>query len=241
MAANHLDDQLYFRQLLSGRDFAVNDPIAQQMVNFAYAIGDRTTGECLLVDPAYAVADLLDTVTADGMRVTGVLATHYHADHVGGSMMGYAIEGIAALLEQIDCPIHVQRDEVPWVQRTTGVGDDHLAVHDPGDVVRVGSIDVTLIHTPGHTPGSQCFHVDGRLVSGDTLFLDGCGRTDLPGSNAEDMYHSLQHLAAMPTATVVYPGHRYSQPSSATMESIRESNYVFRPQSAAQWLQMFGG
>ena len=241
MAANHLDDQLYFRQLLSGRDFAVNDPIAQQMVNFAYAIGDRTTGECLLVDPAYAVADLLDTVTADGMRVTGVLATHYHADHVGGSMMGYAIEGIAALLEQIDCPIHVQRDEVPWVQRTTGVGDEYLAVHDPGDVVRVGSIDVTLIHTPGHTPGSQCFHVDGRLVSGDTLFLDGCGRTDLPGSNAEDMYHSLQHLAAMPTATIVYPGHRYSQPSSATMESIRESNYVFRPQSAAQWLQMFGG
>jgi glyoxylase-like metal-dependent hydrolase (beta-lactamase superfamily II) len=241
MAANHPDDQLYFRQLLSGRDFAVNDPIAQQMVNFAYAIGDRTTGECLLVDPAYAVADLLDTVTADGMRVTGVLATHYHADHVGGSMMGYAIEGIAALLERVDCPVHVQRDEVPWVQRTTGVGDEHLAVHDPGDVVRVGSIDVTLIHTPGHTPGSQCFHVDGRLVSGDTLFLDGCGRTDLPGSNAEDMYHSLQHLAAMPTATIVYPGHRYSQPSSATMESIRESNYVFRPQSAEQWLQMFGG
>lgn len=241
MAANHPDDQLYFRQLLSGRDFAVNDPIAQQMVNFAYAIGDRTTGECLLVDPAYAVADLLDTVTADGMRVTGVLATHYHADHVGGSMMGYAIEGIAALLERVDCPIHVQRDEVPWVQRTTGVGDDHLAVHDPGDIVKIGSIDVTLIHTPGHTPGSQCFHVDGRLVSGDTLFLDGCGRTDLPGSNAEDMYHSLQHLAAMPTATIVYPGHRYSQPSSATMESIRESNYVFRPQSAAQWLQMFGG
>jgi glyoxylase-like metal-dependent hydrolase (beta-lactamase superfamily II) len=107
--------------------------------------------------------------------------------------------------------------------------------------VKVGAIDVTLIHTPGHTPGSQCFHVDGRLISGDTLFLDGCGRTDLPGSNAEDMYHSLQHLAAMPTATIVYPGHRYSQPSSATMESIRETNYVFRPKSAAQWLQMFGG
>lgn len=241
MAANHPDDRLYFRQLLSGRDFAVADPIAQQMVNFAYAIGDRTTGECLLVDPAYAVADLLDTVAADGMRVTGVLATHYHPDHVGGSMMGYTIEGVAALLERIDCPIHVQRDEVPWVQRTTGVGDDHLAVHDPGDIVQAGSIDVTLIHTPGHTPGSQCFHVGGRLVSGDTLFLDGCGRTDLPGSNAEDMYDSLQKLAAMPTGTIVYPGHRYSQPSSATLESIRESNYVFRPKSAEQWLQMFGG
>jgi hydroxyacylglutathione hydrolase len=240
MAANHPDDRLYFRQLLSGRDFAVTDPIAQQMVNFVYAIGDRTTGECLLVDPAYAVSDLLDTVTADGMRVTGVLATHYHPDHVGGSMMGYTIEGVAALLESIDCPIHVQRDEVPWVQRTTGVGDDQLAVHDPGDIVQVGSIDVTLVHTPGHTPGSQCFHVEGRLVSGDTLFLDGCGRTDLPGSNAEDMYASLQKLAALPTATIVYPGHRYSQPSSATLESIRASNYVFRPNSAEQWMQMFG-
>ncbi len=241
MADNYPDDRLYFRQLLSGRDFAVADPIAQQMVNFVYVVGDRTTGECLLVDPAYAVQDLLDAVAADNMRVTGVLATHYHADHVGGSMMGYKIEGIAALLEHVDCPIHVQRDEVPWVQRTTGVGDAHIAAHDAGDVVQVGSIDVSLIHTPGHTPGSQCFHVDGRLVSGDTLFLDGCGRTDLPGSNPEEMYTSLQKLAAMPGDTIVYPGHRYSQPSSAALESIRENNYVFRPKSAQQWLQMFGG
>lgn len=241
MAANHPDDRLYFRQLLSGRDFALNDSLAHQMVNFVYAIGDRATGECLLVDPAYAVSDLIDTVTADGMRVAGVLATHYHPDHVGGPMMGHNIEGIAAVLEQIDCPIHVQRVEVPWVQTTTGVGGDHLEVHDPGDVVRVGSIDITLIHTPGHTPGSQCFHVGGRLVSGDTLFLDGCGRTDLPGSNPEDMYDSLQRLAAMPTATVVYPGHRYSLPSSATLETIVHDNYVFRPKSAEQWLQMFGG
>jgi hydroxyacylglutathione hydrolase len=240
MAANHPDDRLYFRQLLSGRDFAINDPLAKQMVNFVYAVGDRSTGECLLVDPAYAVTDLLDTVTADGMRVTGVRATHYHPDHVGGAMGPNDIEGIAALLDQVDCPIHVQRHEELWVQRTTGVSSDHLALHDPGDVVRVGSIEITLIHTPGHTPGSQCFHVDGRLVSGDTLFLDGCGRTDLPGSNPADMYDSLQKLATMPTATIVYPGHRYSLPSSATLESIRESNYVFQPQSAEQWLQMFG-
>jgi hydroxyacylglutathione hydrolase len=240
MAAIHPDDRLYFRQLLSGRDFAIADPIAQQMVNFVYAIGDRTTGECLLVDPAYAVADLIDTVTADDMRITGVLATHYHADHVGGSMMGHTIEGVAALLEHVDCPIHVQRDEVPWVQRTTGVGGPQLVAHDPGDVVQVGGVEVTLVHTPGHTPGSQCFHVGGRLVSGDTLFLDGCGRTDLPGSNPEEMYTSLQLLATMPTETIVYPGHRYSQPSSATLESIRATNYVYRPTSAAQWLQMFG-
>jgi glyoxylase-like metal-dependent hydrolase (beta-lactamase superfamily II) len=82
--------------------------------------------------------------------------------------------------------------------------------------------------------------VDGRLVSGDTLFLDGCGRTDLPGSDPALMYESLQRLAKLPDDTIVYPGHRYSMPSSATMTAIREQNYVFRPASREQWLSMFG-
>jgi glyoxylase-like metal-dependent hydrolase (beta-lactamase superfamily II) len=235
-----MSERLYFRQLLSGRDFAADDPIAQQMVNFAYAIGDRHTGECVLVDPAYAVADLVGSVAADGMRVTGVLATHYHADHIGGTMMGHTLEGVAELLEVVDCPIHVQRAEAPWVARTTGLPEGELAVHDPGDVVRVGEIEIQLVHTPGHTPGSQCFLVDGRLVSGDTLFLDGCGRTDLPGSDPALMYDSLQRLSKLPDDVIVFPGHRYSLPSSASMEAIREQNYVFRPASREQWLTMFG-
>ena len=122
MAANHPDHHLYFRQLLSGRDFAVDDPLAEQMVNFVYVLGDRTTGECLLVDPAYAIGDLLDTVSADGMRVTGVLASHYHPDHVGGAMMGETIEGVAALLERVDCPIHVQREEASVGEANHGRG-----------------------------------------------------------------------------------------------------------------------
>jgi len=158
------DDRFYFRQLLSGRDFGQDNDLARQMVNFVYAIGDRATGECLLVDPAYDVNALVDTVEVDGMRVVGVLATHYHPDHVGGSMMGYRIDGIAALLQRVHVPVHVQKDEVEWVEKVTGVERSHLAAHDPGDVVHVGDIEVTLVHTPGHTPGSQCFLVDGRLV-----------------------------------------------------------------------------
>lgn len=234
-------DRLYFRQLLSGRDFAIGDPVAQQMVNFVYAIGDRVTGECMLVDPAYAVDELLDAVEADGMRCTGVLATHYHPDHVGGSMMGFTIEGVARLLERCDCAVHVQRAEAPWVMRTTGLTADHLAQHDPGDVVTVGEVDITLVHTPGHTPGSQCFHVDSRLISGDTLFLEGCGRTDLPGSDPEAMYESLQTLSSLPDDTVVFPGHRYSVPSSASMQSLREANYVFKPKTKDAWMTWFGG
>lgn len=218
---------LYFRQLLSGRDFAVGDPLASQMVNFVYAVGDRGTGTCVLVDPAYAVRELVDLVAADGMTVTGVLATHYHPDHVGGSMMGHSIEGISELLEHVDCPIHVHRDETEWVRKTTSVTGDHLVGHESGDVVTVGGVEITLVHTPGHTPGSQCFFVDDRLIAGDTLFLEGCGRTDLPGSDPAKMAESLQRLAEVPDSTILFPGHRYSVAGSATMDVVKETNFVF--------------
>lgn len=233
------DDRLYFKQWLSGRDFAAGDQVAVQMVNFAYAIGDRATGEAVLVDPAYAAGELVDLVEADGLQVVGALGTHYHADHVGGSMMGFRLAGIAELLERVQVPIHVQKDEAEFVAKGTGVGPGDLASHEPGDVVTVGAIRIELLHTPGHTPGSQCFLVEGRLVSGDTLFLEGCGRTDLPGADPAAMYRSLTLLATLAPETVVYPGHRYSLPSSGTMQAITESNYVFRPRSEAEWLSMF--
>jgi glyoxylase-like metal-dependent hydrolase (beta-lactamase superfamily II) len=127
------------------------------------------------------------------------------------------------------------------VQRTTGVGEADLVAHEPGDVVTVGEVDITLVHTPGHTPGSQCFLVDGRLVAGDTLFLEGCGRTDLPGADASAMFDSLRTLAQLPATTVLFPGHRYSLASSATMEAVTSQNYVFKPETKAQWLTMFAG
>lgn len=234
------DDRVYFRQLLSGRDFAADDPLAGQMVNFTYAIGDRATRQCLLVDPAYAVDDLLAALEADGMTLVGVLATHYHPDHIGGSMMGYTIEGVPRLLERFSCPVHVQAAEVPWVARTAGIAEADLVGHASGDTITVGGVTIELVHTPGHTPGSQCFLVEGRLVTGDTLFLDGCGRTDLPGSDPEAMYESLHRLAALPDGTIVFPGHRYSLPSSGTLGAVREQNYVFKPSSKQQWLTMFG-
>jgi hydroxyacylglutathione hydrolase len=234
-------DRLYFRQLLAGRDFAVDDDIARQMVNFVYLVGDRETGETLIIDPAYAVDELLGMAQADGMTCVGVLATHYHPDHVGGAMAGWGIEGIARLLEVNPVPVHVQSDEVPWVVRATGVSAAYLAPHHSGDVVTVGGVPVTLVHTPGHTPGSQCFLVDGRLIAGDTLFLDGCGRTDLPGGDPEAMYESLTtRLAQVPDETVLYPGHLYSPEPSATMGHTRSHNYVFRLRSPEQWMTMFG-
>lgn len=235
-----MNDRLYFRQLLSGTDFAAQDQMAQQMVNFVYLIGDTQTRECIIVDPAYAVHEIAEIVEADDMNLVGALGTHYHPDHVGGKMMGWNIEGISSLLERKEVPIHIQKSEMEWVTKTTGVSSTHLTAHEGGDVVQVGEIAITLLHTPGHTPGSQCFLVDGKLVSGDTLFLEGCGRTDLPGSNPEDMYDSLNMLATLPNDTIVYPGHRYSDPAFLAMGQVRETNYVFKPTSKEGWLQWFG-
>ena len=236
-----MPERLYFRQLLSGRDFAVGDPLATQMVNFVYLIGDDETREALVVDPAYGVEDILDVLEGDGMRLAGVLATHHHPDHVGGSMMGYSIEGIRSVLERRPVPIHVHREEAEWVRRVTGVSATDLVAHESGDRLKVGDVDVEVLHTPGHTPGSQCFLVEERLVAGDTLFLQGCGRTDLPGSDPEAMFDSLAKLASLPDDVVVFPGHRYSLPSAATLGAVKETNMVFKPTDRQQWLAAFAG
>src|SRR5258707_13441090 len=99
-----MTDRLYFRQLLSGQDFATGDMIAQQMRNFSYLIGDRATGDAVVVDPAYAAQDLVDALEADGMHLSGVLVTHHHPDHVGGPMTGFGLKGLAELLERASGP-----------------------------------------------------------------------------------------------------------------------------------------
>jgi len=237
---DEMADRFYFRQLLSGRDFAHSDPVARQMVNFAYAIGDRVTGEALLVDPAYGIDELIGLLAEDDMVPVGVLASHYHADHIGGDLGGYPIEGIAALLERVDIPIHVNSHEVPWIERTTGVTSS-LRAHDSGDVIKVGEIEVELVHTPGHTPGSQCFLTEGHLLAGDTLFLEGCGRTDLPGSDPGEMYETLtKRLSNVPDDTVLFPGHLYSAESSQSMGQTRKENWVLAPRSPQEWLAIFG-
>ena len=115
-----MSERLYFRQLLSGRDFGHDDPVARQMVNFVYLIGDREKGEAVVVDPAYDIRGILDVLDEDDMQLTGALATHYHPDHVGGEMAGYRISGVNELLRLRPVPVHVQSDESPWVQRVTG-------------------------------------------------------------------------------------------------------------------------
>ena len=148
---------------------------------------------------------------------------------------------IAPAMDDVAVKLHVQRPEAEWVKRSVGLSDSDLVLHDSGDVVTVGDLRITLMHTPGHTPGSQCFLVDGKLVAGDTLFLEGCGRTDLPGSDPDAMYESLtQRLAIVPDDTILYPGHLYAPDPFATMGETRQRNYVFRINSLDQWRMFMG-
>jgi len=228
-------NDLYFRQERVG-----------QMANFAYVIGSRESRQALLIDPAWAVDALCDAAEADGMQVTGALVTHYHQDHVGGEIFGQEIEGLARLLERSPVPIHVNRNEADGLKRVTGVSESDLVRHDGGDALELGGVRVRLLHTPGHTPGSQCFLVEepdqpGHLVAGDTLFLGSCGRVDLPGSNPEDMYRSLNHtLKELPDETLLYPGHLYSQEPYDTLGGQKQTNPFLRVTSLEQFLMFMG-
>ncbi len=225
---------LYFQQLPVGR-----------MQNLAYLVGSRATREALLVDPAWDVDGLLDRAEADGMKLVGALVSHYHQDHVGGEIFGFQIEGLARLLERAPVPVHVNEHEADGLRKISGASEADLVRRSAGDVVEVGGIRVRLLHTPGHTPGSQCFLVEepgapGRLVSGDTLFLGSCGRVDLPGSDPEAMYYSLNHtLKKLPEDTEIYPGHDYAGASSTIAEQKRINPYL-RVESLDQFLMFMG-
>jgi glyoxylase-like metal-dependent hydrolase (beta-lactamase superfamily II) len=229
------------RQLLAGRDFARADAAAGQMANFVYLIGDPATRDCVLVDPAWDVAGLVAVVEEAGFRLCGALATHYHPDHVGGSMFGFRVEGLARLLELRGVKVWVNAAEADGVKQVTGLQDSDLVKVHGGDSMRVGGFDLTLLHTPGHTPGSQCFLVGGHLVAGDTLFVRGCGRVDLPGGDPEQMYESLKRLAALPDDTVLCPGHDYGdRPTSLLAEERRQNPYLMA-RSLDAWRRMMGG
>ncbi len=198
------------------------------MQNFTYLIGDPTTREAIVVDAAWDIPMIVHTAEQDGFTITKALVTHYHQDHLGGDFAGFHIQGAAELLEQVKAKVYIHKAEAPFLGRLAGLSASDMVKVESGDTTTVGNITVTFIHTPGHTPGSQCFLVENRLVAGDTLFINSCGRVDLPGSSPEDMYYSLQRLAALTDDTVLYPGHNYADKPFATLGEQKRHNMYLR-------------
>lgn len=235
------EDGLYFRQLLAGRQVARAHPVAGQMANFMYLLGDPASREALVVDPAWDVKSLLEVAREDGYRVTGALVTHYHPDHVGGDLFGLPVEGLARLLEEVAVPIYVNKHEAAGLKKVTGVSDSDLRQVDDGDTLGLGEREIRFLHTPGHTPGSQCFLLGDRLVAGDTLFVRGCGRVDLPGGDPDAMYHTLTgKLAKLPRTTVLYPGHHYGPTETSTLAEELDNNLYLRVRSLEDWRRLMG-
>jgi hydroxyacylglutathione hydrolase len=227
---NVADDTIYLEQMELG-----------PMQNFVYLIGDPVAHECVVVDPAWEIDTIIETAQARGMTITGALVTHTHQDHVGGSLASWGmpgrIPGVEDLLGRVKAKVYVHKAEREFLQ---GFGSDVVAV-DNHATLAIGRLTLTFMHTPGHTPGSQCFLIDGRLVSGDTLFIGSCGRTDLPGSDPAQMYESLtQRLAALPDSTMLFPGHNYGGPSSTIGDEKRDNPFM-RFASLGDFLRTMGG
>jgi hydroxyacylglutathione hydrolase len=211
------------------------------MQNFVYLIGDPVARQCVVVDPAWDIDTIVNTAAGDDMTLTGAVVTHTHQDHVGGSLESWGmpgrIPGVEELLERVRAKVYVHKAEREFLR---GFGSDLVKV-DNHDTLPVGRVTLTFLHTPGHTPGSQCFLVDGRLISGDTLFIGSCGRTDLPGSDPKEMYYSLtQRLAALPDDTVLLPGHNYGGEAS-TIGREKRQNPFLQFASLRDFLGIMGG
>ena len=197
------DNPLYLKQIEAG-----------PMENFVYLIGDTATKECVVVDPAWDISQVLRVAEKDDMKIVGALATHHHSDHTNG---------IGDLLTKVGCKTYIHKDDAPYLK---GLQSEITKV-DSGHKLKVGNMEINFIHTPGHTPGSQCFLVNNQLVSGDTLFINACGRCDMPGGNAEQMYQSLTQLSKLDENVVLFPGHNYAdEPTSTIGQEKRQNPYL---------------
>ncbi len=219
---------LYLRQLQLG-----------PMSNFVYLLGDPKTKEAAVVDPAWNVPAILKELQEDGYRLTHVLLSHGHYDH---------INGVEEIVGKTDATVCGQKSELEeFIAEGMGglvIPRSSLKKTASGDSVRVGGLEVGLIHTPGHTPGSQCLHIKGQngsgsvLVTGDTLFVGTIGRCDFPYSSPRDFFHSVAKLKKLDDATVFYPGHDYGSKTSNTLGNEKKTNPFLMASHLEDFLQL---
>lgn len=207
---------LYVRQLHLG-----------PMKNFVYLVGDPESPEVAVVDPAWDVPAILEAAESEHKRIVCAVVSHHHFDH---------INGLPKLLKKLDVPVYAQRTEIEFSEHLRHFGSA-MKPMGPGDTIEVGRLPLKLIHTPGHTPGSQCLYCRGALLSGDTVFVNACGRCDLEGGDPEQMFDSLNRvLGELPSDTRLLPGHDYGDVPESTLQRERQQNPYFQDAQLATFV-----
>ena len=191
---------LYFRQIPVG-----------YMGNFVYLIGDKKKKECAMVDPAWDVDAVLKEAAKDGMKVVAGILTHTHFDHCNG---------VEELIQKTGVKVYVHENEAKYLKEIK----EHLVETKENFKLAVGELELTFLHTPGHTEGAQCILAGDKLITGDTLFVGACGRCDLPGGDEKKMKQSLKRLADLDGSLLVFPGHAYGEEDSSTIGNERRTN-----------------
>lgn len=194
------------------------------MDNFVYLLGDTGSNAAVVVDPAWDVDEILSQLETHGAELQAIWLTHGHYDHT---------EGVADLVKKTGVPVYISQ-RMPGAWRPEGVT---LIEFDDGDTLTVGNLEFTVIATPGHSPDGSCFLHRNHLIAGDTLFINGCGRCDLPDSDVDAMYESLHgKLMVLPDNTVIYPGHDYGTLTMDTLGNQKQTNPYLNVESKQQFL-----
>jgi len=227
---------------MESRRMVVQQALVGPMMNFVYLIGCDATREAAVVDPAWDAGRILDLARESDLHIRHILVTHGHPDHTNA---------LEQLLTATDAKVCIHADEVDYmreVARNFGMSTDFIAARagniqtvSDGDKIQVGELTVQCLHTPGHSPGSQCFLVENSLFSGDTLFVDACGRVDMPGGDPKKMWWSLNHiLRSLDDSTVIYPGHDYGGSPTSTIGQQKQVNPYMRYDSVQQFMRDMG-
>ncbi len=182
------------------------------MENFIYLIEDIESGRTAVVDPAWEPKTILDFASQRGLVISDILLTHSHHDH---------INAIDDILKAYDAQLHLTHAEAKF----WGQAGEQPSLHYGGDVLQMGKTEISIMHTPGHTPGSACYRVGDQLITGDTMFVFGCGRCDIEGGDPNQMFETLNKIrTTLPRDTTIRPGHNYSTQPSATLAEQLEGN-----------------
>jgi len=200
-----------------------------QMAVFAYIVGDQSSGEGLVIDPAAEIERILSEASAAGLTITHIVNTHGHVDHISGNADMKERTGAQIIIHKDDASMLVSTP--PMMLRMFGARPSppaDMTVQD-GNRITVGGVELDVIHTPGHSPGGMALYTPGYVFTGDTLFVEGLGRTDLPGGSWDVMYQSImRRLLTLPDETVVLPGHNYGRMPTSTIQNERTNNPFLR-------------